>query len=110
MTDVRIQKVMLLMLSSPHAGEIVSARDALLRLLSDDKMDIHQFVGLKFLNDEGLPNWTEIGRFCQANRGQLNPKESAFINDMAERTVWREPTEKQAKWLKSIFLRLGGKL
>jgi len=29
---------------------------------------------------------------------------------MASRTVWREPTEKQAKWLRSIFYRLGGKL
>jgi hypothetical protein len=28
---------------------------------------------------------------------------------MASRTVWREPTEKQGKWLKSIFYRLGGR-
>ena len=33
-----------------------------------------------------------------------------FVNDMAARTVWHQPTERQEKWLKSIFFRLGGKL
>jgi len=34
-------------------------------------------------------------------------KEQEFVNDIASRTVWREPTERQGKWLKSIFYRLG---
>ena len=39
---------------------------------------------------------------------RLRDKEREFVDDMAGRTVWREPTEKQGKWLKSIWFRLGG--
>ena len=63
-----------------------------------------------FHNVDGLPNWNEIALFCQQNNDRLRPTERQFIDDMASRTVWREPTEKQAKWLRSIFYRLGGKL
>jgi len=37
---------MLLSLSSTESGEIVAARDTLLRLLADNKTDIHALVGL----------------------------------------------------------------
>jgi len=63
-----------------------------------------------FHNVDGLPNWNEIALFCQQNNDGLRENERAFINDMASRTVWCEPTEKQARWLRSIFYRLGGKL
>ena len=63
-----------------------------------------------FHNVDGLPNWNEIALFCQQNNDRLRPTERQFIDDIASRTVWREPTEKQAKWLRSIFYRLGGKL
>jgi hypothetical protein len=63
-----------------------------------------------FHNVDGTPNWHEIARFCQRNNNRLRPNEQTFINDMAARSVWREPTEKQAKWLRSIFYRLGGKI
>jgi hypothetical protein len=69
-----------------------------------------QFNGTDFRGVDGLPNWEEMARYCQVNNSRLGDKETKFVNDMAARTVWREPTEKQAKWLKSIFLRLGGKL
>jgi len=63
-----------------------------------------------FHNVDGLPSWNEIALFCQQNNDRLRPTERQFIDDIASRTVWREPTEKQAKWLRSIFYRLGGKL
>ncbi len=63
-----------------------------------------------FYNVDGLPAWDEIALFCQQNSDRLRENERAFINDMASYTVWREPTEKQAKWLRSIFYRLGGRL
>jgi hypothetical protein len=63
-----------------------------------------------FHNVDGTPNWHEIARFCQQNNNRLRENERQFVNDMASRSVWREPTEKQAKWLKSIFYRLGGKI
>lgn len=46
MFDARIQKVMLLMLSSTAPGEVVSARDTLIKLLRDSGTNIHSFVGL----------------------------------------------------------------
>ena len=63
-----------------------------------------------FRNVDGLPNWNEIALFCQRNNDRLRENERQFVNDMAARSVWREPTEKQAKWLRSIFYRLGGRL
>jgi hypothetical protein len=142
MADERIQKVMLLMLSSTAPGEIVSARDTLVRLLREGKKDIHTFVGLTnglsqaemkklydagydagikaeankqfngadFCGVDGLPDWAAMARFCQVNDSRLSDKERKFVSDMASRTVWREPTENQGKWLKSIFLKLGGRI
>jgi hypothetical protein len=63
-----------------------------------------------FHNVDGTPAWNEIALFCQQNDNRLRENERQFVNDMAARSVWREPTEKQAKWLKSIFYRLGGKI
>ena len=64
----------------------------------------------EFHNVDGTPAWNEIALFCQQNSNRLRENEREFVNDMAARSVWREPTEKQAKWLKSIFYRLGGKI
>jgi hypothetical protein len=63
-----------------------------------------------FRSVDGTPEWNEIALFCQRQQDRLRANELQFINDMAERTVWREPTERQAKWLRSIFYRLGGRL
>jgi hypothetical protein len=63
-----------------------------------------------FHNVDGMPAWHEIARFCQQNSIRLRDNERTFVNDMASRTVWREPTPKQEKWLRSIFFRLGGKI
>ena len=88
----------------------MSARDTLLKLLHDNGTDIHSFVGLTngFSKARELPNWRKWPRFCQANGERLGKR--AFVDNMTTRTVWREPTERQAKCLKSIFLKLGGKL
>jgi hypothetical protein len=55
------------------------------------------------------PQWAKITQWCQARSLRLRPKEQEFIDDMAGRTQFREPTPKQAQWLISIFLRLGGR-
>jgi hypothetical protein len=68
-----------------------------------------RFGSADFHNVDGTPHWHEIALFCQQHNERLTVKEEPFVNDMAAQTVWREPTEKQAKWLKSIFLRLGGR-
>jgi len=63
-----------------------------------------------FHSVDGTPAWHEIARFCQQNGIRLRENERTFVNDMASRTVWREPTPKQEKWLRSIFFRLGGRI
>jgi hypothetical protein len=62
-----------------------------------------------FANVDGTPSWHEIALWCQQRNERLREKEREFVSDMASRAVWRDPTEKQGKWLKSIFYRLGGK-
>jgi hypothetical protein len=63
----------------------------------------------EFYDADGHPRWNEIALFCQKNLGRLRGEwERTFINDMAGKTVWCTPTEKQAKHLLAIFVRLGG--
>jgi hypothetical protein len=43
----------------------------------------------------------------QKANGRLSPKEQGFVDDMVRWCVRREPSEKQAKWLHSIWCRVG---
>jgi hypothetical protein len=64
-----------------------------------------------FHNADGKPNWEAVALFLQRNKSLLDSKHHEFIDDMASRTVWgREPTEKQHRYLHSIFYKLGGKI
>jgi hypothetical protein len=63
----------------------------------------------EFYDADGYPRWNEIALFCQHNLRRLHDDwELTFVNDMAGKTLWREPTEKQAKHLLAIFIKLGG--
>jgi hypothetical protein len=63
----------------------------------------------EFYDADGCPQWNAIALFCQKNIGRLRDEwERTFISDMAGKTLWREPSEKQAKHLLAIFVRLGG--
>jgi hypothetical protein len=63
-----------------------------------------------FYDADGQPRWNEIALFCQKNFERLNGDwERVFINDMAGKTLWRQPTEKQDKRLLAIFVKLGGR-
>jgi hypothetical protein len=64
----------------------------------------------EFYDADGRPRWNDIALFCQKSVDQLRDGwEKEFINDMAGKTLWREPSEKQAKHLLAIFIRLGGR-
>jgi hypothetical protein len=69
----------------------------------------------EFYDEDGRPRWNAIALFCQRNHERLKPNEEKFIDEMAAQTMWRnpsgsdEPYERQAKWLLSIFIRLGGR-
>lgn len=61
-----------------------------------------------FSNMDGTPTWHEMAVWCAQQADRLRERERKFVGDMAARRVWCEPTEKQAKWLKSIYYRLKG--
>jgi hypothetical protein len=64
-----------------------------------------------FVGTDGKPTWEGVALFLQRNKHRLDPKHHAFIDDMAARTVWgHEPSEKQHKYLHSLFYKLGGKI
>ena len=51
------------------------------------------------------PTWHEIACECAARENRLNGKEREFVADMVRWTVrGGNPTEKQAKWLRLIFM------
>jgi hypothetical protein len=54
------------------------------------------------------PNWNEIAINCRdQDDGWLTERERKFVEDMVRWTAYRKPSEKQAKWLHSIYVRLG---
>jgi hypothetical protein len=63
----------------------------------------------EFYDAFGQPRWNAIALFCQRNRHRLQREaEQSFVDDMAGMTIYRIPTDKQGKWLRSIFVKLGG--
>ena len=53
------------------------------------------------------PTWHEIACGCAARRGLLRDYEKNFVEDMVLWTAAHgAPTEKQAKWLRSIYVRV----
>ena len=63
----------------------------------------------EFYDVDGHPRWIEISQFCQKAIERLHDeRERKFVNDMAGNALWCEPTERQAKWLLKIFVKLGG--
>jgi hypothetical protein len=64
-----------------------------------------------FIGADGKPTWEAVALFLQRNRDRLDPKHYEFIDDMAARTAWgQEPTERQHKYLHSLFFKLGGRI
>jgi hypothetical protein len=63
----------------------------------------------EYFESDGTPKWPEIAMFCQRKGERLHETERDFVDDMAGSTMWRIPTEKQGKWLLSIFIKLGGR-
>jgi hypothetical protein len=64
-----------------------------------------------FLSADGKPTWEGVALFLQRNKNRLDNRHHEFIDDMASRTVWgREPSERQHKYMHSLFHKLGGKI
>jgi hypothetical protein len=64
-----------------------------------------------FIGTDGKPTWQAVALFLQRNKDRLNPRVHEFVDKMAAQTVWdEEPTERQHKFLHSLFFQLGGKI
>jgi hypothetical protein len=67
----------------------------------------------EYYDADGFPRWDEIALFCQRLIAQgmkraKNPGEEQFINEMAGKMMFRQPTRPQGEWLFDIFIRFGG--
>jgi|RhiMetdeSRZDD1v2_1073273.scaffolds.fasta_scaffold07648_17 hypothetical protein len=104
----RLRKL-ILMLSSDYDAEIVTAARSIGRVLADAGSDWHQFadaVTQKTRTSILCDDWRAMAQFCRGQAHRLTPREFDFINNIAMRGC--EPSEKQWKWLRGIFSRLGG--
>jgi hypothetical protein len=64
-----------------------------------------------FQSADGKPTWESVALFLQRNKDRLDPKYHQFVDDMASRTAWGgEPSERQHKYLHSLFFKLGGRI
>jgi hypothetical protein len=67
--------------------------------------------GADAFRSTGSAEWIRVALFVQREKHRLPPQHHQFVDDMAARTMWeREPTEKQHRYLHSLFLKLGGKI
>jgi hypothetical protein len=122
------------LLSSDRDGEVVAAAHAIMRTLKSAGTDIHALAeriehangrssgdesaiydrgfraGLKAAAGNGdEPSAHAMAVWCQrSDDGELSERERKFIDQLAASTVYRLPTEKQMKWLRAIFFKLGG--
>jgi hypothetical protein len=133
----KIEKLLKVALSSDKEGEVVAAARAIRRTLDGAGSDIHELAArlkggklskaeMQRIYDAGVqdgkdaaaasagftstegPTYLEMANYCdEHDNGRLTPREREFINDMTRWYVRREPTEKQAKWLHLLWVRLG---
>jgi len=102
------------MLTSDHDGEVVAAARSINRALKSAGLDIHvlaviELGGMNNAKPDG-PIWHSVACECAAHPERLrSEKERAFIANMV---IWTklggDPTERQAKWLRSIYVRVRG--
>jgi hypothetical protein len=119
----KLRKTLLLMLLSPEPGEVMAAREAVLRMAKNQKLDPHQLALVMtkelVLREKGITvdemlrsmsqaEARDIARYCweRSDEGRaLSEREAAFVKDMMNCTYW--PSAKQAKWLRSLGARMG---
>jgi hypothetical protein len=122
------------LLSSDKDHEVLAAARAITRTLSAAHSDIHELAArvkgvseadMQRIFDAGVqegkdaaaaagfkstegPSYYEMATYCvEHDDGRLTPKERGFVEDMTRWCARREPTEKQAKWLHVLWVRLG---
>jgi hypothetical protein len=128
---------LLKMLSSSNDGEVVNAARAIMRTLAQEGADIHELaervegrklsqaemqriydkayrdgkdaaaVDVGFRSVDPPSFYAMACEIMHRSEARLSPKELQFIDDMVRWCARREPSERQAKWLHSIYCRIG---
>jgi hypothetical protein len=63
------------------------------------------------LRSDGSTDWEAIALHCQKEKHRIEAKHHQFLDDMASRLTWgREPSDKQGKYLISLFRGIGGRI
>jgi hypothetical protein len=66
--------------------------------------------GNEFHDLDGAALWIQMAAHCRRCTDQLREYEQGFIRNVSSKIVWRQPNEREAKWLRRIVLRTGGRL
>jgi hypothetical protein len=109
----KLRKAFLLLLRTSVAGEVVAARDALLRMAETANCGPYELadaltIGAGHVQDKDNLSPQDIARRCwdfHEAGGWLSEKERKFVREMMH---WARPSEKQAAWLESIYARIRG--
>ena len=103
----RLHKL-ILMLSSEHEGEAFGAVRAIGRVLKDAGGDWHDLADAIAGNAPHLPptDWRGDLDLCVKHVDRLRALEQNFVKTLHSTTRWREPSEKQVRWLADIAHRL----
>ena len=113
---------MVLMLSSNQPGEIVAAANAIDRTLRNAGHDWHDLVraieiGAATMTKpprKGEPviepvTEQDIARYVLGRQAELSAQERDFVRTIMKRMAYGDSiTDKQSRWLKAIFMALGG--
>ena len=121
----KLRKLLLVVLSSDQAGEVMAASSAIAKALKRDGRDIHWLV--KQVGQPQAPapppkatpstrtrwsaHWIEQLEYCLAHEGMLvRIKEADFIVSLGDQYVahppsW-QPSVKQRDWLNAIYTKL----
>jgi hypothetical protein len=59
---------------------------------------------------DGSPDWEAVALHMQRSKARLETRHHEFIDKMASRVIWREPSEKEGKYLLSLFRQIGGRI
>jgi hypothetical protein len=79
--------------------------------LSDAKRESTGAQAVFGLRPDGSHDWGEIALACQRAKSRLEAKHHQFVDDMASRLTWgQEPSEKQGRYLLSLFRQIGGRI
>jgi hypothetical protein len=63
------------------------------------------------LRADGSTDWEAVALHCQKQKHLIENKHHQFVDDMCSRLAWgREPSEKQGRYLISLFRGIGGRM